>query len=199
MIREHPIEEGRDLAALYALGVLRGDAAREFEQHLAGDCSRCAVEVEAFAPVVAELGHMALPQTPRPELRARVLERVAAEGLSADHPVIDKEGVRFVRSAGFDWQEGNAPAVEIKTLSVDRQRNFITYLVRMAPGANLRPHRHADVEESYLLEGDLLVNGVQMQTGDYCRAEPGSVHVGVTTTSGSVFIVVCSERDELLA
>jgi hypothetical protein len=49
------------------------------------------------------------------------------------------------------------------------------------------------------LEGDLLVDGVQMQTGDYCRAERGSVHVGVTSKSGCVFIAVCSERDELLA
>jgi anti-sigma factor ChrR (cupin superfamily) len=142
---------------------------------------------------------MAAPQTPRPELRARVLERVAAEGLSANRPVLNKEGVRFVRSAGLNWRAGNTAAVEIKTLSVDKQRSIVTYLVRMAPGASLRPHRHVDVEESYLLEGDLSVDGGQMQTGDYCRAEPGTVHRGVTSQSGCVFITACSLRDELLA
>jgi anti-sigma factor ChrR (cupin superfamily) len=180
------------------LGVLSQDEAREFEQHLAGGCAVCAAEVEAFTPVVAELGHMATPQTPRPELRARVLERVAAEGLSAARPVLNKEGARFVRTANLNWRAGITSAVEIKTLSVDKQRSIVTYLVRLAPQASLPPHRHVEVEESYLLEGDLLVDGVQMQIGDYCRAEPGSIHRGVTSKSGCVFITVCSLRDELL-
>ncbi|MBI3302018.1 MAG: cupin domain-containing protein, partial [Deltaproteobacteria bacterium] len=115
------------------------------------------------------------------------------------HPVIDKNGSRFARATQMTWQEGNAPAGEIKALFVDQQRGYNTFLVRMAPGAMLRPHRHADVEESYLLEGDLLVSGVEMKAGDYCRAEPGSLHAGVTTRGGCVFITVCSQRDELLA
>ena len=68
----------------------------------------------------------------------------------------------------------------------------------MAPGASLRPHRHVDVEESYLLEGGLPVDGVQMQTGDYCRAEPDTVQRGVTSQRSCAFITVCSLRDELL-
>jgi anti-sigma-K factor RskA len=99
MSREHSLEEGRDLAALYALGALCGDEAREFEQHLASGCSICAAEVEAFAPVVAELGYTAPPRTPREEVRVRVLERVAAEGMTQDHPVIDKDLLRFVESS----------------------------------------------------------------------------------------------------
>lgn len=199
MIREHSPEEGRDLAALYALGVLHGDEVHEFEQHLASGCTICVAEVAALAPVVAELGHAAPPQTPSAEVRTRVLARISAESLSANHPVIEKDGVRFVRSAALTWREANAPSVEIKPLSKNKQRGYLTYLVRMAPGAVLRPHRHADVEESYVIEGDLLVSGVHMQAGDYCRAEPGSVHAEVTTKSGCVFIAVCSEGDELLA
>jgi quercetin dioxygenase-like cupin family protein len=67
----------------------------------------------------------------------------------------------------------------------------------MAPGATLVAHRHADVEESYVIEGDLLVAGELMHAGDYCRAEPGSVHAGVSTIHGCVFIAVQSQRDEL--
>lgn len=198
-MRDHSVEEARDRAALYALGALRGDEAREFEQHLAEGCAVCGAEVAAFTPIVAELAHAAPPQTPRAEVRARVLERVALEGLSGTHPVIDTGGVRFVRSTELRWREGNAPGVEIKVLSRDSQRGYHTLLVRMAPGATLRPHRHADVEESYVLEGDLLVCGVQMQSGDYCRAEPGSVHAGVTTRGGCIFVATASQHDEWLA
>src|SRR5262249_29222199 len=107
--------------------------------------------------------------------------------------------VRFVRSTHLAWQDGNTPKIEIKTLFVDRARGYVTKLVRMPPGSALRPHRHVEVEESYVLEGELLVSGVSMRAGDYCRAEPGSVPTGVVSHTGCVFIAVSSQRDELLA
>ncbi len=197
MIWEHSVEEGRDRAALYTLGALPEDEACEFEQHLAAGCAVCAAEVEAFTPIVAELGYAARPQQPPASVRSRLIERVAAESAAA--PVIDKEGMRFVRSERLAWKELDGPAVQIKTLFADKQRGYRTILVRMAPGASLLPHRHADIEESYVLEGGLLVSGVLMQAGDYCRAEPGSIHTGVTTTGGCVFIAVCSQHDEFLS
>lgn len=197
MTPEHALEEGRDHAALYTLGALPVDEAREFEQHVAAGCAVCAAEVQAFSAVVMELGYAAQPQQPSAAVRSRVLERIAAE--SAATAVIEKEGMRFVRSVRLTWKEATTPTVQIKTLFVDKQRGYRTILIRMAPGATLLPHRHADVEESYVLEGDLLVAGVRMQAGDYCRAEPGSVHTGVTTTGGCVFIAVCSQHDEFFS
>jgi len=69
-------------------------------------------------------------------------------------------------------------------------------LVRMAPGSRIRPRRHADVEESYLLDGDLVVDGIEMKLGDYCRAEARTRHTDVFTRNGCVFISVCSTKDE---
>jgi anti-sigma factor ChrR (cupin superfamily) len=198
MIREHTLEEGRERAALYALGALRGEEIREFEQHLAAGCTICAEEVASFTPVVAELGHATPPQTPRAEVRTRVLERVGAKGMSQDHPAIDKDLLRFVGSNWLDWQPGNGPGVEVKLLAVDQERGYYTTLVRMAPGSSLAPHRHVDPEESYILEGELLVSGVLMRPGDYCHAAAGSMHTGVTTKTGCIFIAVASIRDEWL-
>lgn len=192
-------EEVRDLAALYALGALRGDELREFEQHLTDGCDVCTAEVAAFAPVVADLAYAAPLQSPRPELRDRVLGRIAAEGMTASHPKIEKEHLVFVGSQWLNWQPGNAPGVDIKLLSVDKERGYFTTLVRMAPGASLPPHRHADIEESYIMEGEVLVSGVLMRTGDYCRADAGSLHTGVTSKTGCTFIAVASIRDEWFA
>src|SRR5262245_12727190 len=116
MIQEHSVEEGRERAALYALAALRGEELRAFAQHLAAGCAICVDEVAAFTPVVAELGHVTPPQTPRPEVRARVLQRISAQGMDQDHPVIDKDLFRFVGSNWLEWKPGNAPGVEIKTL-----------------------------------------------------------------------------------
>jgi quercetin dioxygenase-like cupin family protein len=75
---------------------------------------------------------------------------------------------------------------------------MVTVLVRMAPGTSAPRHRHAEVEESYVLEGDVTISGVEMTPGDYCRAEPGSVHTGISTRGGCQFITIASERNELL-
>ena len=75
----------------------------------------------------------------------------------------------------------------------------MTALVRMEPHTRYPSHQHADVEELYLLDGDLLVEGQRMRAGDYCRAEPGSIHGEVSTQAGALFLVRYSQRDELLA
>ncbi|MBI1817598.1 MAG: cupin domain-containing protein [Deltaproteobacteria bacterium] len=192
---DHSLEDAQEQAALYALGALRGEDAQVFEAHLASGCEICAAEVRTFNAVTAELGRAARPQTPPAAARACVLVQ-ATEASGAT--VTENAGVRIVRSAGLQWNAGNAPAVEIKTLHVDGERGYSTKLVRMAPGATLIAHRHTDVEESYVIEGDLLVAGELMRAGDYCRAEPGSVHEGVSTIHGCVFIAVQSQRDEWL-
>jgi anti-sigma factor ChrR (cupin superfamily) len=199
MTNEHTLDDVRETAALYSLGALGSAQTRTFEAHLDGGCAVCRTEVEAFNATAEELAYAAPPQLPPRTLRTRVLERVAQDSDTGHAPVIERTGVRFVRSAQLGWEAAAAPAVEVKTLSVDQARGYVTKLVRMAPGATLYPHRHADVEESFVLDGDLLVSGVLMRSGDYCRAEAGSVHTGVTTRSGCLFIAVCSLRDEVVA
>lgn len=69
----------------------------------------------------------------------------------------------------------------------------------MAPGATLASHRHTDIEESFILEGELFISGMRMRPGDYCRAEAGSLHTGVTTKTGCVFLAVASLQNEWFA
>lgn len=195
MTGDHSLEAIQERAALYAVGALRGDDARQFEAHLSGGCDACAAEVNAFAAAAAHLADAAGPAHPSPSVRERVMERIVAPDLV----LLDQAGVRIVRSAGLAWRPGRASAVEVKVLHVDAERGYATKLVRMAPGAALIPHRHADLEESYILEGDLLVAGVEMRAGDYCRAESGSVHDDIRTRGGCVFIAVQSQRDEWLS
>jgi anti-sigma factor ChrR (cupin superfamily) len=193
---QHSLEEVQERAALYALGALRGEEARAFEAHLLSGCPTCAAEVQACQRVADELAHAAGPQAPNPSLRSRVMARID----SPEEPaLLSRGGLEFVRSIRLPWDAGHSSGVEVKTLRVDHERGVVTKLVRMAPGATLRPHRHAAVEESYVLEGDLEVSGVLMRAGDYCRAEAGTVHADVHTRGGCTFLAIQSQRDEWLA
>jgi anti-sigma factor ChrR (cupin superfamily) len=194
----HSIDEARDRAALYVVGALRGEEAREFEAHLKQGCEVCAAEVKAFSHVTDELAGAVPPQAPSAKLRERVLDKIATEVRARNSATIDKNGVRFVLSNLMPWEETGIKGIETKVLLRDAATGMVTVLVRMAPGTRGPHHRHAAVEESYVLEGDVTISGVEMKAGDYCRAEPGSVHTGISTRGGCQFITIASERNELL-
>jgi anti-sigma factor ChrR (cupin superfamily) len=197
-MKRHEEEAVREQAALYALGALEADEVRAYEGHLEG-CAVCAAEVESFAAVVRDLGHVAAPAPVDPALRAKVFDRIAAEDRFRDGATVDVDGIRFVRADELGWVAADLPGISLKRLAVDRQAERATHLVRMEPGATYPAHRHAAVEEVYLLEGDLLLSGVLMRAGDYCRAEPQSVHDGIRSPSGCVFIVTACSADERLS
>ena len=63
------------LAAAYVLDALEPAERRAFEAHVA-ECATCAEEVRTLRPVADALAHSAPQRTPRPELRARVLDSI---------------------------------------------------------------------------------------------------------------------------
>jgi anti-sigma factor ChrR (cupin superfamily) len=196
-MHSHPHDEADERVALYALGALTDAERDDFESHLGGGCARCRAEVDTFNRVTARLGELAPVRRPRAELRTAVL--AAVDQVAAEPAVTELEGIRFVRAARVPWQMSTVPAVQVKQLAKDPQRGYHSVLVRMPPGSSYPQHRHADVEEVYVLEGDLTVNGVMMHAGDYCRAEAGSVHRDVFSEHGCTYIVFASVRDEFVA
>ena len=140
---------------------------------------------------------------PPEQLRQHLLERIAqtpqAQPAARPGVLFDRAGLLISRSVDMDWQEAGVAGVQSKPLFLDEKRGYMTALVRMAPGTRYPSHRHTDVEELYLLEGDLLVEGLVMRSGDYCRAEPDTIHGEVSTEAGALFLVCFSQHDELLA
>ncbi|MGH7345880.1 MAG: cupin domain-containing protein, partial [Candidatus Rokuibacteriota bacterium] len=59
-------------------------------------------------------------------------------------------------------------------------------------------HRHAGVEELYLLHGELMIDDKKLYPGDYSRAEPGSADQRVWSETGCTCVLLTSTRDLLL-
>lgn len=196
-------------AALYALGALESEEKVWFEQHLR-DCAVCFSEVRSFQQVVGELvlGESAVPPpTLREQLMARIVDseetspRAATGHHAATGPgvLFRNAGLLISRSSEIPWQPTPIPGMSVKALSVDPARKYGTSLVRLEPGACYPSHRHNDIEEVFLLEGALLVEGVRVKPGDYCRSEPGSIHGESRTESGALLLVFASQTDEILS
>jgi len=94
------------------------------------------------------------------------------------------------------WDEVT-PGLLYKLLATDAVRNRVSMLVRLMPGAEYPPHRHAGVEELHLLDGELWIDDRKVYPGDYNRAEPGTSDKRVWSETGCACVLITSTRDEL--
>ena len=86
--------------------------------------------------------------------------------------------------------------VSMKMLFNDSAGARATMLLRLAPGGKLLAHRHRQVEEFYVLEGNCICAGEFLQAGDYHRAEAGSVHPITSSEQGCLALVMTSTQNE---
>jgi DNA-binding NarL/FixJ family response regulator/quercetin dioxygenase-like cupin family protein len=112
--------------------------------------------------------------------------------------LLNRNGLFIARSEGMNWRPIDAPGCQKKILFVDDREKSVTSIVRMQAGTHFPPHRHGGVEEVFILQGDLVVEGQPMKPGDYCRAERTTVHRESFTESGCVFLLKASQHDRIL-
>ncbi len=186
-------EHDRDHAELVVLHALRALPAAEIpvaEGYLSA-CAECRQEREALRPVIDAL--VAWPidvLRPPASLWERLSGRIAAE--TGGQPLVPAPQA----SAEPEWEEA-APGISVKLLATDRERDRVSMLVRLAPGAAYPPHRHAGLEELYLLHGELIIDEKKLVPGDYNRAEPGTSDHRVWSETGCTCVLLTSTRDVL--
>lgn len=183
-MRHHdPSEEALELAVLYALGALDSEQAAAFETHLAEGCHTCEAEVRAVVAAAGLLGHAAPQEPPAPEVRSGLFAR-----LRADWTV--------VRTTEGRWEAAGS-GMTIRRLFRDVATGRLTALGRLEPGTTEWGDCHVDMEELYLLEGDLTVGSEAMRAGDFCAAPETTIHPAIASHGGCMFLLHGSERDRL--
>ncbi len=94
---------------------------------------------------------------------------------------------RYVKMDALPWRPTAFPGIEIKVLMEDKETGLMTSLTRMAPGAVLPLHEHADVEQTYVLEGRLVDDEGEVKAGEYVWRPAGSTHVA-TAPEGALLL-----------
>jgi anti-sigma factor ChrR (cupin superfamily) len=176
---------------LYAVHALPPSEIPLAEAHLAA-CADCRHELEALRPVVdAFVSWPTDVLRPAPSLWERLEQRIATE-----------HGRRPTGPPSPGWAlpewEAVAPGIECKLLATDTETGRVSMLVRLAPGTEYPPHRHAGVEELHLLHGELMIGDRRLYPGDYNRAEAGTVDRRVWSDTGCTCVLLTSVHDVIL-
>jgi quercetin dioxygenase-like cupin family protein len=108
-------------------------------------------------------------------------------------------GVMLFRPKSMEWRP--FPLLEGITVKVLRRELagvVLHALVRLAPRAELPKHKHASPEEILMLDGALVMGDVTMRPGEYCHADTGSIHCAAHAPNGCTFLLIGSEKNEIL-
>ena len=182
--------EHLDLVFLYALQALPSSEIPVVEAHISS-CADCRQEVETLRPIIGSFvswpTDVLRPSVP---LWGRLTQRIAEE--TGEEPVLPPPQP----PAKSEWEEV-APGISCKLLATDTEKNSVSMLVRLAPGTDYPPHRHAEVEELHLLHGELMIDDRKLYPGDYIRAEADTVDHRVWSETGCTCVVITSTKDAL--
>ena len=182
--------EHSDVTCAYALQVLPASEVAAAKAHIAS-CPECHYELESLRPVVNQF--VSWPTDvlrPTTSLQARLALRIAEE--TDKQPVLPSAG----QWSDPEWEEV-APGIECKLLATDFERHRVSMLVRLAPGVRYPAHTHADVEELYLLDGELWIDERKLFPGDYNYGAPGMGDERVWSETGCTCVLVTSTKDIL--
>jgi anti-sigma factor ChrR (cupin superfamily) len=176
-------DEREELFARYSLGIAEPAERRALEQHLGEGCVECAAALEAMAVVTGELALQVDPVPVSGALRDRVLAAVDEAATASER------GFHFVVAEEGGWRD-LGDGVQHRALGRDPITSSISYLVRVAPGASVPSHAHRGTEHCWVVEGDFIVDGRVLRSGDYHRADAGTIHRSLRSEHGCVFLVV---------
>ncbi len=183
--------EHLDMVFLYALRALPSREIAVAEAHIAA-CAECQQEMNTLRPVIGSF--VSWPTDvlrPSASLWGPLAQRIAEE--TGEEPLLPP----LQLPAKPEWEEV-APGISCKKLATDTEKNCVSMLVRLAPGAAYPPHRHAGVEELHLLHGEMMIGDKKLYPGDYNRAEADSVDHRVWTETGCTCVLLTSTEDVLL-
>jgi anti-sigma factor ChrR (cupin superfamily) len=120
---------------------------------------------------------------PRPELKQRLLARLAAD-------VAPPPGFSLRLAAVDDWMPHAVPGIRMKVLSVNHRAGYATLLLDVAAGTHFPAHDHAGDEECYVISGSVMTVGRRLGPGDFIHADAGTHHETLWTDEGARVLLV---------
>jgi hypothetical protein len=188
-----------ELAPLYALELLSLEERDWVEQQII-ESPELIEELAVYQAAVAAIpyGAPALPMATGLKERLFIQlgrEAPLSEPLSEPTPEPLPKPYLAIRSQELGWQPHPTPGVMVAIVHRDEIKRELVGFLRAEPGVRYPLHRHAEIEEIFMLEGDLVIGDQVYGAGDYIRSHPGSSHAP-HTNGGCRFFFHTSIDDE---
>ena len=139
--------------------------------------------------VVALAGAAGDSGMPSADVKRRLMARLTA----ASAPLPD--GFTIVRGSDEGWLPHPVPGIRMKMLSSARDRQYVTLLLDVAPGARFPPHHHGGPEECYVISGSVYSCGRRLSAGDFLHADGDTDHGELYTEEGCRVLLVVPAED----
>ena len=187
-----------ELAPIYALDLLDLEERLWVEAQVI-DCPDLAEELANYQAAVAVMSYSAPTMPMSADLKDRLFDRIASpvenqldlEPMATTIPAAAKlppPAIVTFRSSDLKWRPYRAPGIEVALLYLDRANRMSSLLLKAAAGVVYPLHQHQGIEEIYMLEGELVIDGQVYLAGDYIRSYPNSIHAPSTST-GCMFLI----------
>lgn len=150
---------------------------------------------EAFDDAVLALAADIAPMDPPAYIKESLFKRL--EIAPRRNPTLEqnRKAASLLPEVQFSFREealyqySHLSGVTARMLHMDPTTKRFSAIVKLQPGSRIPPHRHDGLEESLVIDGELIVGDVRMRAGDYQWAENGSEHVEQWTDVGATLLL----------
>lgn len=91
------------------------------------------------------------------------------------------------REVDRDWAQTDSIGIERSVFRRNEQGGR-TFIIRMKKGTHYPQHKHQGHAEIMMLNGHVLISGVELSKGDYMHSRAGEQHDIVALTDAELFI-----------
>jgi quercetin dioxygenase-like cupin family protein len=188
-----------DFAPLYALDLLSAPDRLWVEQQILEDPA-LGEELAEYEMAVSALPYGVSSVAIADNLKGRLFEKLALNppGELPEQSIAQSpDSFLTIRAQDIAWQPHTVPGAEVSIFYADPVSREVSGLFKAEPGMKYPLHRHAAVEEIYMISGDLIIGEQVYGAGDYIRSHPGSVHHPHSAT-GCMFFFHTSMDDQFI-
>jgi quercetin dioxygenase-like cupin family protein len=130
------------------------------------------------------LSQSVLPVMPNADAKSRMKEQLLKKVADS----LD-EGKFFILADQGIWIKAMS-GVEVKMLHETSTAK--SYLVKLSANAEIPRHNHTHNEESFVIEGEVMLDGTLCKKGDYHFAAAGTMHKRIRSELGCTLLVKTS-------
>ncbi len=185
-----------ELAPLYPLDLLDFEERLWVEAQIA-ECPDLADELASYQAAVSAMPYTAPLVPMAADLKDQLFDRLGLDPVapSPPEPAPPLHPELFsIRADEMQWKPHRIEGIECAVLFVDPLSRMRTLMVKARGGIDYPVHQHRGIEEIYMLEGELEIEGNVYTAGDYIRSHPNSIHAPFTVTN-CMFLVRASIDD----